>query len=111
MIVGILHLPGHQIVYKVKVIDYPGKVPNGRVDLGIGSIHYIPVPPENTELSEIAAFSEGTSYACPCDVEHPTFSMPSVLREHLTNVHGLQIPSAQEMINDYVNGLHEVEAV
>lgn len=111
LIVGILHLPNHQIVYKVQIIEHNGEPPNGQINLGIGTIHYIGVPPEATELSEIVEYSEGSAYACPYSIDHDMFSLTSELREHLTLKHGLKLPSYEELINDYVNGLHEVETV
>lgn len=112
IIVGIMHLPNHQIVYKVQIIDYVGKGPkNENNNHGINTIHYIAVPPETNELSEVREFSEGTSYACPFNTKHNTFSLTSELREHLAKEHGLVLPGDYGLINDYINGLHEIEPV
>lgn len=112
LVVGILHLPNHQIVYKVQIIDHVGEVPSiQNNNLEINTIHYIAVPPETYELSEVSEYSEGTSYACPFNTEHSTFSLTSALREHLTNEHGVVMPGNNGLVNDYINGLHEIETV
>lgn len=95
----------------MQVIEHYGQAPNGQVNLGIGTIHYIGVPPEATELSEIEEYSEGATYACPHNTEHESFSLTSDLLEHLRKEHDMKLPGYEELINDYVNGLHEVDTV